>query len=314
MEEKNFKTHEELVEILRNRGIKIETPSDIDYAKRILSAHGYYNLINGYNMLFLEKSNTKPAKYKADTTMNEINALYQFDRVLRDIFFRYILKIETHIKSLISYYFSQAHGHKNYLVYTNFNSSLRDSESKISNLLAELQRQIASRSSDPSILHYLKEHGYIPLWVLNNILTLGTISKFYSLMLPKERQQIAKHFNIMDKQLENCLMYISTIRNFCAHGNRLYCFRTKNPLIDNSYHLNLNIPRNPHNEFLQGKRDLFAGLLAMKFLLSKNDYKRMSKELFRAIKTLAKELSVINIDDVTSEMGFPKNWIELNDQ
>ena len=31
-------------------------------------------------------------------------------------------------------------------------------------------------------------------------------------------------------------------------------------------------------------------------------------------ETLAKELSVINIDDVTSEMGFPKNWRELNDQ
>lgn len=114
----------------------------------------------------------------------KLHALYQFDRVLRNIFFRYILEVETNIKSLISYYFSEAHGHKNFLVYSNFNTSLRDSNTKITALIAEIQRQLASRSTDPSIAHYLNRHGYIPLWVLNNILTLGTISKFFSLMLP----------------------------------------------------------------------------------------------------------------------------------
>lgn len=131
-----------------------------------------------------------------------------------EIFFRYILEAETHVKSLISYYFSEAHGHKNYLVYTNFNTALRDSESKITSLIAEIQRQTATHSNDPSISHYLKTHGYIPLWVLNNILTLGTISKFYSLMLPQERQNISRCFNIMDKELESALTYISTVRNF----------------------------------------------------------------------------------------------------
>ena len=37
-------------------------------------------------------------------------------------------------------------------------------------------------------------YGYLPLWVLNNILTLGTISKFYSLMKQNERQTISKIF------------------------------------------------------------------------------------------------------------------------
>jgi len=313
MEEKTFKTLDELVDILISRGIDIPDDSALDYAKRVLEKNGYYNLINGYNKLFLAKSGEPNIQiYKPGTTMNEINALYQFDRVLRNIFFRYILEVETNIKSLISYYFSQSHGHKNYLVYTNFNRNIKNAESKITNLIAEIQRQTASRSSDPSIEHYLKVHGYVPLWVLNNILTLGTISKFYSLMLPPERQNVSKHFKMLDNELENSLLYISTVRNFCAHGNRLYCFRTKNPLMNTDYHAILGIPKNEKDEYIQGKRDLFACMIALKRLLSNNDFKRLSKEIFRSIRTLDKKLHLLNKTDILNEMGFPSNWRNLN--
>ena len=309
MEEKVFKTLDELVDLLIERGVSIKDASDRAYAKRILERNGYYNLINGYSKLFLDTpTESGQPRYRSGTTMYEIHALYQFDRVLRNIFFRYILEVETNIKSLISYYFSEAHGHKNFLVYGNFNTALRDSNTKITNLIAEIQRQVASRSTDPSISHYLNKHGYIPLWVLNSILTLGTISKFYSLMLPSERQSVSRHFEIMDNELENSLLYISSIRNFCAHGNRLYCFRTKHPLTSTNYHSSLEIPTNNSGEFMYGKRDLFACVIALKRLLSHNDYKRMTKEIFRAIGTLDKKLSILTRDDVLNEMGFPSNW------
>lgn len=311
MEEKIFKTSDELVDLLILRGINIPDDSSRAYAKRVLEKNGYYNLINGYNKLFLD-STSETVRYLPGTTMKEINDLYQFDRVLRHIFFRYILEAETHVKSLIAYYFSEAHGHKNYLVYTNFNASLRDSETKITSLIAEIQKQIASRCSDPSISHYLNVHGYVPLWVLNNILTLGTISKFYSLMLPRERQGVSRNFGIMDNELENVLSYISAVRNFCAHGNRLYCFRTKKPLSTTDYHTQLNIPQNSDGEYLKGKRDLFACLIALKILLSNNDFKRMSKELYRAIGTLDKKLCLLSREQILNEMGFPDNWRDLN--
>lgn len=313
MEEKVFKTLDELVDILIERGIDIPDESERDYAKRVINKYGYYNLINGYNKLFLSgEDELGNPKYREKTTVHEIHALYQFDRVLRNIFFRYILEVETNIKSLISYYFSEAHGHKNFLIYSNFNTSLSGSNTKITSLIAEIQRQISSRSTDPSIAHYLNKHGYIPLWVLNNILTLGTISKFYSLMLVNERQKISRHFGIMDNELENLLLYISSIRNFCAHGNRLYCFRTKHPLINARYHVDLRIPTSPSGEYIYGKRDLFACVIALKFLLSHNDYKRMAKEIYRAIGNLDKKLSLLSRDDVLKEMGFPENWRELN--
>ena len=60
-------------------------------------------------------------------------------------------------------------------------------------------------------------YGYLPLWVLNNILTLGTISKFYSLMKQNERQTVSKIFRLSDNELESILTYVSSVRNFRAH-------------------------------------------------------------------------------------------------
>ena len=309
MSDKTFKTYDELIDILTERGISISTPDERDYAKNILSQTGYYNLINGYSKLFLDYSANS---YKEGATLYEIHALYQFDRVLRDIFFRYILRIETHVKNLIAHSFSGRYGHSSYLLYTNFNTNIRDAKAKITALIAEIQRQIASRTSDPSISHYLNTYGYIPLWVLNNILTFGTISKFYSLMKTPERQSVSRAFGILDNELDSELMYLSSVRNFCAHGNRLYCYRTKNPLLDTALHTAMHIPKNSKGEYLYGKRDLFAAMIAVKRLLSNNDYHRMSKEVFRALDTLSKKLNILSLDEILHEMGFPSNWMQLD--
>lgn len=55
MEEKVFKTLDNLVDLLEERGIDMPDDTSREYAKRVLEKHGYYNLINGYNKLFLEK-------------------------------------------------------------------------------------------------------------------------------------------------------------------------------------------------------------------------------------------------------------------
>ena len=255
-------------------------------------------------------SESNNESYKVGTTIYEIKALYNFDAGIRRVFFKYILLIETNIKNLIAYSFSQAHPQENYLIYTNFNRNMRDSDKLITNLISDIQRQISNRVSDPCISHYLKEHGYIPLWVLNSILTLGTISNFYKVMNQKERQEVSKIFKIQDNELENILMYITPIRNFCAHNNRLYCYRTKRPLTDLPIHNVLNIPRNSEskNEYIYGKRDLFAAVLAMKILLSDIEFKKFLKEINNALNILRPNMHVLKENELLSYMGFPENW------
>ena len=64
--------------------------------KKIIEMENYYNLINGYKGLFLDKSYTgSDEAYLPGTKFDEVYALYLFDRELRNIFIRYILEIET---------------------------------------------------------------------------------------------------------------------------------------------------------------------------------------------------------------------------
>lgn len=312
MGDKIFRTYDELMKCLESRGVDMSTTELRSYTKKRLQHEGYYNLINGYKMLFLEQKENKEEedKYKEGTTLKEIYALYNFDRRLRSVFMKYILLVETNVKSLISYYFSQNYGHDNYLVYANFDVGKKDASKNITALFSEIQRQISTRYSDPSISHYLNRYGYIPLWVLNNILTLGTISKFYSQMKQKERQSVAKVFHVNDAELESALFYLSKVRNFCAHGNRLYCFRSKAPIITTKWHLQMDLPKNESGECLLGKRDLLAAVLLLKSLLSKTEFKRLVKNIHHELDVLRINLKVLSEQDILGAMGFPENWKE----
>jgi len=154
----------------------------------------------------------------------------------------------------------------------------------------------------------LKNYGYIPLWVLNNILTFGQISKFYSILKQKDRQQVSRTFKIQDNQLESILYYLSSIRNFCAHGNRLYCYRTKRPFVDFDAHKLLKIPLTDGKEFDYGKRDFFGCMIALKYVLPKTEYMRLIKEIYRLFSTTRTKLSIITEEDILKEMGFPIDW------
>ena len=309
MQDKPFKTHDELLRILEERGVDFSAPDSKSFAKKKLQRIGYYNLVNGYSDLFWESKEN--GLYKSKTTIEQLYNLYIFDEKLRQIILRNILPLETNIKSLISYYFPQKHSEPNYLTYTNFDTTNKDANRNITGLISEIQRQIASRASDPSISHYLSNYGYIPLWVLNNILTLGTVSKFYSLMQQKERQAISKTFHLSDNELRSILAYISAVRNFCAHGNRLYCFRSKRPLIDTTLHDQMGLEKFTSGEYIYGKRELFAVIIALKLTLSKSEFRRLVKDIDISLKNLSSRLIVLKIDTVLNSMGFPLNWKAL---
>lgn len=310
--EKTFKTYDELISILESRGIDFSAPNAREQAKHILQHEGYYNLINGYKTPFLQKDDKNrvlvPDQYKPESTVNEICSLYSFDRELRSVILSSILRIETNIKNLVSHSFSKAHGYKNYLVYSNFDTSQRNCAQNITKLIAEVQRQLSNRASDPSISHYLQIYGYVPLWVLNNILTLGTISKFYSLMKQPERQEVSKCFHLQDNELSSVLTYLSSIRNICAHSNRLYCFRTKRPLADLYVHKKLGIEKNASGEYIAGKRDLFAIMIVFYIILSKEEFNAVIHKIDKEISVLTGQLHVLSVQDVLSYMGFPLDW------
>lgn len=308
MSEKTFKTYDQMLDLLESRGIVFADSAARSRAKKILQHEGYYNLINGYKTLFL--NSTDPEQYLPGTTLEEIFALYDFDRSLREIFLKSILHVETNIKNLVSYRISEKYGHDNYLLYRNFDTTRRDAGRHISSLISSVQNQIATHSSDPNISHYLRNHGYLPMWVLGGILTFGNMSKFYSMMKQPDRQSISSIFNMHDNVLENFLNYLTAIRNFSAHGNRLYCFVGSKPLVSVPLHAELGIPQK-QGQYMYGRNDLFAAVIVLKYLLSGREFKYFIDSLSGAVNKLGSKLAVISVSDVLSAMGFPPNWKDI---
>nr|DAF99594.1 MAG TPA: Abi-like protein [Siphoviridae sp. ctkKt3] len=310
MGDKVFKTYDEQISILESRGMDLLDKNERQNAKKLIQRIGYYKLINGYKTPFLDAT-ASTETYLPGTRISELYALYVFDRSLREIFLRYILRVETNVKTLISYTISSNYGHDNYLLYKNFNTSKREAAKEISGVIADLNQAISKNSNDPCIRHYLQNYGYVPMWVLNNVLTLGNISRLYSIMKTNDRQSISRVFKINDDVLENFLHLLSIVRNFSAHGNRLYCIRTRRPLINTNAHTFLSIPKSASNEYILGKRDLFAAVIVLRHLMSLQEYKKFNAELTGAINNLSSKLNVISVDDILSNMGFPSNWKDL---
>ena len=128
--------------------------------------------------------------------------------------------------------FSSKYGHNNYLKIENFDTTVKRWEKKtsaqkigeVSDLISNLQHETARQLSknNPMISHYMLEYGYVPLWVLVNTLTLGTISIFYTYLKQKDKNSIGKQFLLKPEELSGFLQVLTIYRNACAHDERLY--------------------------------------------------------------------------------------------
>lgn len=182
MANKSYKSYRQQLNILRSRGMVIGKGSQGSRVMRILERENYYNVINGYKELFLASKATATADeaYKTGTTFDEVYALYNFDRELRNIYLKYLLKLENTFKTVIAHEFSAKYGHDNYLKIENFDNSTERNISSSIKLIGDIQQEIARQMSKHHqvVTHYITEHGYIPLWVLVNVLTFGKIENF----------------------------------------------------------------------------------------------------------------------------------------
>ena len=304
---KPFLTYEEQIELLKSKGIKIiKNKSTVE----ILQRENYYRVINGYKDLFIDK-NSSEEQFIEGTKFSEIYALYNFDRSLRNLFLEKILKIENSIKSVIAYEFSKNYGHKDYLLKSNFDEKNRKEED-IEGVIEFINDAVNKQKQHEAISHYLKKHNFIPMWVLVNILTLGTVSNFYSIMKQNDRIAISKIFNILEVELEKYLKLLTYYRNKAAHEERMYKTKTKHIIRNNKIHLKMNIEKDYSGNYKYGRGDIFALLIVCKMLLKKDEVTSLVRGIDKIVKELDKKLITVPTDKVLELMGFPKNWKEIN--
>ena len=111
--------------------------------------------------------------------------------------------------------------------------------------------------------------------------------------------------------MEQFLSVLTKFRNVCAHGERLFTYRTIDNISDLPLHQKMRIPKQGI-QYLYGKNDLFAVVIAFRHLLPKEDFLEFKGKLTIEISRANKNLVHITEMELLEHMGFPKNWKNIS--
>ena len=303
---KIFKTIDEQIDILLSKGLIID---DIDYVKDTLLRENYFFLM-GYRHLFIRSESDR--RFIPNTNFEELYAMFNFDRQIRNIIFKNILIVENNAKSIFSYILSKKYGikEKNYLIPKNFNQA-PEKRRQVNDLIKKMQRQIRVNGGQHSAtMHYINNYGYVPLWIVVKVLSFGIVSELFTILKPEDQQEIASIYKISPENLAQYFQIMANFRNLCAHEDILYDHRSQRIIDNTKYHSYLNIPR-MNGEYIYGKDDLFALIIILKQILRENNFRLLIREISYEIDVLEGKLKVISIDKVLDAIGFPKNYKDI---
>lgn len=336
---KPFLTVPQQVELLIERGLDVDTP---EYAASLLRRIGYYRL-SGYWHLFREfESSPAPqpgasaAAYEPDgvrlerrkstfiagSTLKNVHRIYDFDRALRMRIFDALEMVEVSLRFRIGHMLGRSHAYAHRdpahllpdftrhvdntpgLVYS------RWLDSNHAAWLREVDRE-ESRSSETFVAHFTAKYGGpLPVWVVTEILSFGTLSRLYSGMERADQDRIAAAFGILNKVPSgdgslagNWLNHLRYIRNTCAHHARLW---NKNMTVQLAEPVG--IPELAHLAAPRTRSRVYGTLAVLAFLTERihpgNGWRNDTLEFVRE-----------NVDDLGLDLallGFPGDWSSLD--
>ena len=288
---KEYKSNEELINYLLSKGVVV---SDKKEALEKIERYTYYSIVNTYKNIFKDKN----GNYINNVSFDEIYALFEFDKNLKNIVLKYCLEIETVIKSIMANQISKVYDIKDYLNTSNWDNRINTDikESLLKKINKEIEKDYNVHTA---VTHYIDNYGFVPPFVLVKILTFGVASSYYGLLKQSDRQAIAKYFKISDKLLKQILKNLTIIRNIAAHSDRLYNYTSKFYLsfkiIDKNYIKSDNIT------------NLYMVIRCMEKLLTKEQYEELYNSICEEIGKLENKLKSIEINNITKIMGFPTN-------
>lgn len=307
---KAYKTFNQQLVILRKRGLIV--PKD-GRPKRFLEQENYYNVINGYKDLFLEKDPSGnalyPEQYLPNTHFNELKALFLFDRELRMLFLKYILIFENSFKTVLSHEFSKKYPKPNsYLEIKNY---VDNNPKKVLHQISILTKTIHDKvDKNGAVKHYIEEHGSVPLWVLVNYLTIGNLSYLYDILLDTDKNIIAKYYSekykkqynttsmprFSSEDLGSTLKIINLVRNKCAHDERLYNSDFGNIRVSG-------IARYFGCSNYNNTRIVVA-IFYLKIVLDRKYFQKFSVELNKIFERYQNEFNTVAFNDILNIMGI----------
>lgn len=209
---KPFKTIEEQISILKDRGLDIE---DEESVKKSLSNLNYYRL-SGYTLTL-----RKDDHFYKGVRFSDVMQIYNFDMELRAALMYLLESIEVSMRTYIGYYHAKAFGPLGY-----HEESAFENADRFHKFEEDYESAIKEYGAKEVFVKHHNEiyEGQFPIWVLVELLTLGSLSRLFKNLTPEVRNEICKanYGKINDEYIGNWLQACTILRNICAHRGRLY--------------------------------------------------------------------------------------------
>ncbi len=309
--EKVFKSTDELITILEEKGLSF---SQKQRAKRLLNENNYY-CITAYKNLFYKKDERV---YRDGVDFEDLYEVYSFDKALKTTILKHLLFIEQKIKTALSNQISIKYGvdEKKYLRSSNYDQTspfLRENLRKI-----RMQaRKFGNKNT--AVRHYKEKHGFIPFWVLSKCLTMGVIRDFLYILKPSDQSMIINSLLVRPidnkpvKKAKSMIAFFADVRNMCAHDEMLCSYVheriTIPPLPE---HRVINCKRNKSGELIQGRSDILALIISIKYFVNRTMYNEFIQNISSCINRCYNKIShCVSKEEFLNYIGLSEDYEAL---
>lgn len=286
---KNPEPVEQLCSVLIQRNLLI---ADEDRAIKYLSTIGYFRL-SGY--MFHLQITDGTHRFFTGTSFEVIILHYNFDKRLRSIVSNYLERIEICLRAKLTDKYSLSHGFFWYNradLFENYDIFIKINEEIQENFLAPKELFLKNYKNK-----YTSEN-LPPSTMALETLSLGKLARLYKALKNVDgKSEIALEFGLPSTVLSSWLIYLTNVRNICAHHSRLW---NKKVTVDR--------PVFPSRERYKFKGENFEdsnttlyGIISIidKLLFSFNPNNSFTEKIEEIIEEFKIDVSF---------MGFPINW------
>jgi len=247
-------------------------------AINVIQRVGYFRLLPYFRVRQVDK------KFRPNTEFEDIHNIYLFDRKLRLLCLDAIERIEVALRASINNGVVVKFGPHFYLNNANFER------------LESFERFLAFsiNKGQPIIGDYFRKYNNPeapPIWMVLESVPFGQLSRLFQGLKTSIRNVIARDFGYSEKSLVSWFRCISSLRNRCAHHERIWNAR-----------MVINPPSRARQlRELTSQQDFYARAVLMTALLRRIEPGETWRD---QLKDLILPTTVITPD----EMGFPPNW------
>ena len=294
---------------LKARGLIV---ADMAEAERFLRYINYYRF-SGFCLPFqYPDTTTNDRKFVPGTNFEDVVYLCRFDARMRDCISDALELVEISLRTSIAFHFGKAFGAFGHIDKANFDrqfSRLATGQAMAAGgntlhgewhdtLLAETKR-----SKEIFVQHFKQNYNQypdLPIWVVAELCSFGTLSKMYSYMRNAEQGAVAKDYSLQYVILGSWLHTFTFVRNVCAHHARLW---------DKRLAISPMIPANKNwRAIAQCRQKVFIIALMLNWMLAHDSISRQDHtDWKKRLEALVDDFAA-RFPQLLHYTGFPTTW------